>query len=70
MRMLDGMGTRSLKYADAICRLNDGKVGQAINDLAVWWVSGVAGGIHEGFGEGIVMLGNRKNSRSTNNDEI
>jgi len=66
IRMADDIGASSLKYIGAICRLNDGKVGQAINNAAVWWIQGVAGGIHAGFGEGMVILGSGKNGKRGN----
>ncbi|KAK5279927.1 hypothetical protein LTR16_007299, partial [Cryomyces antarcticus] len=54
---MDGLGKKSLQIADSVCRLNDGKVGQAANELAGWWIKGVMGGIYEGVGEGMVILG-------------
>ncbi|TKA82081.1 hypothetical protein B0A49_00234 [Cryomyces minteri] len=54
---MDGLGKKSLQIVDSVCRLNDGKVGQAANELAGWWIKGVMGGIYEGAGEGMVILG-------------
>ena len=45
------------QITNSICQMNDGKVGQSINEFAVWWVQGVTGGIHQGGGEGLVLLG-------------
>lgn len=53
---VDEVGKRTLKYTQAICAMNDGKVGQAIGDLTVWWVQSVAGGVHQGVSEGFVVL--------------
>lgn len=53
---VDEFGRRSVQFTNAICKMNDGKVGQAINDLTVWWVRGVTGGIHQGLSEGVVVL--------------
>jgi hypothetical protein len=47
----------SMEFGNAVCQINDGKVGQAINDATVWWVRGVTGGLHQGVGEGLVILG-------------
>jgi hypothetical protein len=47
----------SMQFGNAVCQINDGKVGQAINDATVWWVRGVTGGLHQGVGEGLVILG-------------
>jgi len=71
---VDEMGRRSLRFTSAVCSLNNGKVGQTIGDVAVWWIQSVTGGIHEGVGEGMVILGARRESgggeRGENGDEI
>lgn len=51
------VGRRSLQLSHTICRMNDGKVGQAINDLTYWWVSGLTGGLQQGISEGVGMIG-------------
>ncbi|OMP87703.1 hypothetical protein BK809_0007790 [Diplodia seriata] len=56
---VDGLGRRSFRLTNAIFQLNDGKVGQAINDVTLWWLRGVTGGIHEGVSEGFMLLGAR-----------
>lgn len=53
----DGMGKGGLNIGAAVCKFNEGRVGAAISNLAAWWVEGVAGGIYEGVGEGMVHLG-------------
>ncbi|ORX90973.1 hypothetical protein BCR34DRAFT_677999 [Clohesyomyces aquaticus] len=50
---VDELGRRSLQLSRTVCQMHDGKVGQAINDLALWWVQGLTGGIHQGISEGI-----------------
>jgi hypothetical protein len=37
--------------------MNDGKVGQALNDLSIWWITGVTAGIHQGVGDGLAIVG-------------
>ncbi|KAH7036256.1 hypothetical protein B0J12DRAFT_582032 [Macrophomina phaseolina] len=56
---VDELGRRSIRFTNAIFQMNDGKVGQAINDLTLWWLRGVTGGIHEGVNEGFLLLGTR-----------
>jgi len=56
---VDTLGKRSLSITGAIYGMGDGKVGQVITDMAGWFVEGVAGGIHEGVGEGMVIMGAR-----------
>ena len=54
---IDEIGKRSLRYTDAVCKLNDGRVGEALTDFAGWWIREIAGGVHEGLVEGMVILG-------------
>ena len=56
---IDVLGKQSLSLTSAICEMGDGKVGQVITRSAAWVVEGVTGGIHEGVGEGMVIVGAR-----------
>lgn len=49
----DDIGRRSIRLSQTICQMNDGKVGQAINEMTMWWVRGVTGGMQQGFEEGL-----------------
>ena len=60
---VDTIGKRGLSFTGAIYGLNDGKFGQAITEAAAWFVESVTGGIHEGVGEGMAMMGARKPSQ-------
>jgi hypothetical protein len=53
----DGLGKGSVNIGAAVCKLNEGRVGAALSNFAVWWMEGVAGGIYEGVGEGMMHLG-------------
>jgi hypothetical protein len=53
----DGLGKSSVNIGAAVCKLNEGRVGAALSNLAAWWVEGLAGGIYEGVGEGMMYLG-------------
>lgn len=53
---VDEVSRRGLDLADAVCRLNDGKVGRLLGDYMVWWVRGVTGGIHQGLSDGLNAL--------------
>lgn len=53
---VDEVGRRTVRLADRVFAMNDGKVGQAINDITLWWVTGITGGIHQGLSEGVVVL--------------
>ncbi|KAJ5382334.1 hypothetical protein N7517_000245 [Penicillium concentricum] len=53
----DGLGKGSVNIGAAVCKFNEGRVGAAISNFAAWWMEGVAGGIYEGVGEGMVHWG-------------
>lgn len=53
---VDEVGKRSLALTQTVCAINDGKVGQMMNDAAVWWVRSLTGGIHEGVSEGLGVV--------------
>jgi hypothetical protein len=53
----DNLGKSGLNLGSTVLSLHDGKVGVAVSNLAAWWVEGVAGGIYEGIGEGMTILG-------------
>ncbi|KAI9833777.1 MAG: hypothetical protein M1819_003510 [Sarea resinae] len=57
---MDKVSKRSLELGTAVLQMGDGKVGQTLNELAIWWLEGVAGGICQGIGEGMIILGNGK----------
>ncbi|KAJ5970290.1 uncharacterized protein N7479_000208 [Penicillium vulpinum] len=53
----DGLGKGSVNIGAAVVKFNEGRVGAAISSFAAWWMEGVAGGIYEGVGEGMMHLG-------------
>ncbi|KAJ5614688.1 hypothetical protein N7528_008342 [Penicillium herquei] len=53
----DGLGKKGFDIGTAVCRFNEGRVGVAVGNLLSWWVEGIAGGIYEGVGEGMMHLG-------------
>ncbi|KAF2659938.1 DEAD-domain-containing protein [Lophiostoma macrostomum CBS 122681] len=52
---VDELGRRGLQLSHTVCQMNDGKVGQAINDFTVWWMRGLTGGLQQGIREGVVV---------------
>jgi hypothetical protein len=56
----EGMFKTGLQLTSAISQMNDGKVGQALNEMSVWWVNGVTAGIQQGVGDGLTLLGARE----------
>jgi len=57
METVDSLGKTGLHLTGAIYGMGDGKVGKMITETAAWFVEGVTGGIHEGVGEGLVIMG-------------
>ncbi|KAL4873901.1 hypothetical protein BDV12DRAFT_159830 [Aspergillus spectabilis] len=47
----------SVNIGSTILNMYDGKPSNAVSDTAAWWLEGIAGGIYEGVGEGMVILG-------------
>ncbi|CAG8976022.1 hypothetical protein HYALB_00007549 [Hymenoscyphus albidus] len=54
---VDEIGKRGLTVTGAIYGMGNGRVGELITESATWLVEGVSGGIHEGLGEGMAMMG-------------
>jgi hypothetical protein len=61
---VDDLGRKSLKLSQTVCQMNDGKVGQAINDMTIWWVRGVTGGVQQGLEEGLKVVRSEHARRS------
>jgi hypothetical protein len=57
---MDLLGKQGLSLTECLCGMGDGKVGYVIVNSASWFVESVTGGIHEGIGEGMVIMGARK----------
>jgi hypothetical protein len=45
----NALGQRGVQLVQAVCRTQDGKVGEAINATVVRYAQGVAGGIRQGI---------------------
>jgi hypothetical protein len=46
----------AMKLGDSMDGAEEGKVAQMLGDVAVYWVRGVAGGIHQGLEDGLASL--------------
>lgn len=53
----DSLGKSGVGVGTAACQFNETRVGAAMGSVAAWWVEGVAGGVYEGVGEGMMHLG-------------
>jgi hypothetical protein len=58
---VNSLGQTGLSLAGAIYGMGDGRVGQVITETTAWFVEGVTGGIHEGLGEGMAIMGAPRN---------
>lgn len=54
----DSFRRTGLQLSRTICQMNNGKVGRALNDFALWWIEGLTGGVQQGVREGVIMLSN------------
>ncbi|EKD19707.1 hypothetical protein MBM_01659 [Drepanopeziza brunnea f. sp. 'multigermtubi' MB_m1] len=54
---VDGLGKTGLSLVEAIYGMGDGRFGQIITETIAWIVEGITGGIHEGLGEGMAIMG-------------
>ncbi|PQE20113.1 glutathione-dependent formaldehyde-activating enzyme protein [Rutstroemia sp. NJR-2017a BBW] len=57
---LDTVGKHSLALTAAVYGIGDGKFGQVLTDIAAWVVDGITGGIHDGLGEGLAIVGGKR----------
>ncbi|KAI8935539.1 hypothetical protein NX059_008109 [Plenodomus lindquistii] len=48
---VDEISRGGLRLSQTVCQMNDGKVGQMLNEMALWWIRGVTGGIQQGIEE-------------------
>lgn len=53
----ESLGKRSLDVGNSVCQFDQSTLGSTVGNLAAWWVEGIAGGIYEGIGEGMMHLG-------------
>lgn len=54
---VDMLGKRGVLLSEAVLGMGDGKMAQVLAHIASWLVEGVAGGIQDGLGEGMVIIG-------------
>ena len=57
MDAADSLGRGSVNLGSALLNSHEGRVGAAVSSLAAWWMEGIAGGIYEGLGEGMIIMG-------------
>lgn len=60
METLNQVGGSSVALGSVVLEMGDGKVGQAVGELTKWLVEGITGGIQEGVGEVMIIVGTSK----------
>jgi hypothetical protein len=55
--VVEKVGRGSVNLGTSVLNMYDGKPVSAVSGAAEWWIEGVAGGIYEGVGEGMAILG-------------
>lgn len=60
METFDQFGKSSLALGTVVLEMGDGKVGQIVAEVTKWLIDGVAGGIQEGVGEVMMIVGTGK----------
>lgn len=53
---VDELGRGGIKLSQMVCRMNDGKVGQAIEEMTILCVKSVTGGVQQGIEDGLSTM--------------
>ncbi|MCJ1258331.1 hypothetical protein MMC24_006164 [Lignoscripta atroalba] len=56
----DQVGKRSFSIMESVLRAGNGKLGESLAGMLAWWVEGISGGVHEGIGAGMAIVGRRE----------
>lgn len=62
MDFVNEVGKQGIHITEAIGQMNDGKVRQGFLEVVTWTVDGVTGGISDGLGEGLSIIGSRNST--------
>ena len=60
MDALDRVGRQGFGLAGSILNSGDGRIGGILVGVCAWWIDGISGGIHDGVGAGMAIMGNRE----------
>lgn len=50
------VGKQSVSVTDGVYKMNDGRIGRGVSDVAAWILDGITRGISDGVGEGMMMV--------------
>ncbi|KAI1806146.1 hypothetical protein F4811DRAFT_551102 [Daldinia bambusicola] len=54
------VGKQSGVLSEKISAMSEGKLGKAMSELAAWTIESVAGGVHDGIGQGLQLIEQRQ----------
>ncbi|OTB19920.1 hypothetical protein K445DRAFT_313706 [Daldinia sp. EC12] len=54
------IGKQSGVLSERISAMSEGKLGKAMSELAAWTIESVAGGVHDGIGQGLQLIEQRQ----------
>ncbi|KAJ0289794.1 hypothetical protein COL940_001438 [Colletotrichum noveboracense] len=60
MSFANTVGSFGMRTTGALYNVGDGRVGQALTEAIAWTVEGVTGGLSEGVGEGLSIVGAKR----------
>lgn len=58
----EGFAKKSIELYGSVSKIGHGKLGHAMDSAIIWCIDGVTGGIHEGVGEGLAIMGARSST--------
>ena len=60
----DTVGTTCINMLRSIMAFGNGRIGEIVVGGLAWWIEGISGGLHEGIGEGLEIIGATEGRRS------
>lgn len=59
----DALGRRAAGVASVVLWTGDGRVAELLVGGVGWWIDGICGGVQEGVGVGMTMIGEGRGGR-------
>ncbi|MCJ1390265.1 hypothetical protein MMC18_003123 [Xylographa bjoerkii] len=59
MDIMDQVGRQGFGLVGSILNSGNGRVGGILAGIFAWWIEGISGGLHEGIGKGLAVMGSR-----------
>ncbi|KAM0328204.1 hypothetical protein ACHAQA_005611 [Verticillium albo-atrum] len=55
--VMNSIGAQGVRATGTLCGIGEGRLGQAVAEAVAWTVEGVSGGLSEGVGQGMMIMG-------------